>query len=393
MTEPDLILPPPLPTSSGTLSSSQSIASQGLASQGMAPQTNSNKLGVTSDREALVLFLRRAERRSQETLRRYTRELTRFTLFIRRERLKSYGECAVADIEVYVSFLHSPWTHWQRPGMDKSNPAKVLFPNAISPGKSTDQIITVLNSFFSYLLATGYISGNPVHGFDKSGEKHARGHGETRFFYEDEWQSVMTAIHHYPTHKPRHALEKARLEYVFSIAYGLGLRQSELTDHSCRDIRRDNSGELVLVIRGKGRRLRQLPVNDRVLQAIIKYRTLHNLEPFSHDDFPLAPCLRPVDNRGGFKRMSQRQVRKWFQQFMSHCAETQKADDSDLPARLITKSFHSLRHTALSHLARQMDIEDLALFAGHEAITTTQQYYTPERQRLRELTQNHGMST
>ncbi|WP_281645183.1 tyrosine-type recombinase/integrase [Parendozoicomonas sp. Alg238-R29] len=356
------------------------------------PSTNlHNKLGVDSDQDALALFLRRAARRSDETLRRYTRELVRFTAFIRQERLKSYTECTVADIEVYVSFLHTPWAHWQEPGMDKSNPEKVFFPNPITPGKSTDQIITVLNSFFSYLQATGYLSGNPVHGFDKSGEKVARGHGETRFFYEDEWAVIVEAIQQYPNHKPRHSLEKARLEYIFGVAYGLGLRQSEMANHTCNDIRQDRYGDLSLLIKGKGRRLRQLPVNDNIMQTIIKYRNFHNLDGFAKDGFPLAPCLRPIAEDGSFRAMSQRQIRKWFAQFMEHCAAKAKVHDQDLAQRLLTKSFHSLRHTTLSHLARKMDIEDLALFAGHEAITTTQQYYTPERQRLRELTEDHGL--
>ncbi|MCL6272115.1 tyrosine-type recombinase/integrase [Sansalvadorimonas sp. 2012CJ34-2] len=353
---------------------------------------DTNKLGVSNDQDALSLFLRRAARRSQETLRRYTRELVRFTVFLRRERLRGFSECTVADIEAYVMFLHSPWPHWQQPGMDKSNPEKVFFPNAIKPGKSTDQIVTVLNSFFSYLQATGYLTGNPVHGFDKSGEKHARGHGESRFFYADEWQVIIRAIEEYPETTRSERMEKARLKYIFSIAYGLGLRQSELTGHSCEDIRRDNMGELTLYISGKGRRLRQLPINDNALQAIIQYRTLHGAEPFERDAFPLAPCLYPVKKNGVFKSMSPRQVRKWFSGFMQYCADRVFDNDPELARRLLSKSFHSLRHTTLSHLARNMDIEDLALFAGHEAITTTQQYYTPEKERLRDLTKAHGLT-
>ena len=370
---------------------SQPASSLQQANRTHLTNTPHNKLGVETDHDALALFLRRAARRSEETLRRYTRELVRFTAFLNRECLKKYDECTVADIEIYVNFLHTPWPHWQQPGMDKANPSKVFFPFAVKPGKSTDQIITVLNSFFSYLQATGYLSGNPVHGFDKSGEKVARGHGETRFFYEDEWKIIVDAIAQYPTAKERQRLEKARLEYIFGVAYCLRLRQSEMTGHTCNDIRQDRYGDLVLTIKGKGRRLRQLPVNDKILQTIIQYRTIHNLDNFVRDGFPLAPCLRPVASDGTFRAMSPRQVRKWFTQFMEHCAEKAKVHDKDLAQRLLTKSFHSLRHTALSHLAQKMDIEDLALFAGHEAITTTQQYYTPERQRLRELTENHGL--
>ncbi len=353
---------------------------------------NSNKLGVSSDKDALALFLRRAARRSSETLRRYTRELVRFTVFLRRERFKSYKECTVADIEIYIDFLHNPWPHWQQPGISHAQPNKVFCPTAIRPGKRTDQIVTVLSSFFSYLQATGYLTGNPVYGFDKSGEKIARGHGESRFFYGDEWQVLVQTLNNYPCDKPRAALEKARLQYIIGITYGLGLRQSEVTGHTCADIRRDGSGQLMLTIRGKGRRLRQLPINDTVMQTIITYRNFHGLDDFQADGFPLAPCQRPVAKDGHFKAMAPRQVRKWFGQFLDYCAQQVDGDDPDLARRLRNKSFHSLRHTTLSHLARHMDIEDLALFAGHEAITTTQQYYTPERERLRELTKAHGLA-
>ena len=74
---------------------------------------------------------------------------------------------------------------------------------------------------------------------------------------------------------------------------------------------------------------------------------------------------------------------------MHFCA--QQTDDNYLAARLKTIPFHSLRHTALTHLAQQMDIEDLAIFAGHDSINTTSQYYHAEANRLRSLTENHGL--
>ena len=365
-------------------------ASAGALSETSTSQPG-NRLGTGSDADALALFLRRAERRSAETLRRYTRELVRFTAFCRKELLKNYDQITVADIEGYVTFLNAPWPYWQQPGIDRSRPDKVYFPNAIKPGKSTDQVITVLHSFFNYLHATGYIQGNPVHGFDKSGERHARGHGEVRYFYADEWDVVKTCLKHYPEDSKRQQDEKARLNFIFGLTYATAMRQGEIERLSCADILPGPDGELELHISGKGRRKRRLPVSDRTLDIIIRYRLHHQQEAFTRDGFPLAPTICPVKKDGRYGRMSARQIRKWFAGFMLYCADTVDKEDPELAQRLLEKSFHSLRHTALSHLARNMDIEDLAIFAGHEAITTTQQYYTPERSRLRELTREHGL--
>ncbi len=356
-----------------------------------------NRLGVDNDQDALALFLRRAGRRSHETLRRYTRELVRFTAFARKELNKGYRQITLADVEIYVDFLHKPWPAWKKPGINKELPEKVYFPNHTKQGKSTDQIITVLNSFFNYIHTTGYSSGNPFSAFDKSGEKHARGHGHLPFFFKDEWDIVLKCISHYPVNTEMLILEKARIHYIFSLTYGGALRESELTNHSCLDIRPDKDGQLTLYIRGKGRKLRQLPVTPDMHYAINLFREFHKAGNICADKFPLAPQLKPIkwlqDGSIEFKSMGARGIRKWFSQFMQYCSSTVEDNTDNLAERLLTKTFHSLRHTALSHLAQRMDIEDLAIFAGHESITTTQQYYTPEKERLRELTQHHKLHT
>ncbi len=355
-----------------------------------------NQLGVNNDKDALSLFLRRAQRRSSETLRRYTRELVRFTVFMHRALHKQYRQITLLDVEIYVQFIQNPSTEWMEPGISSDKPHLIYFPKAIKPGKSTDQLITVLSSFFNYLHTTGYNTGNPFSAFDKSGEKFARGHGDPHFFFIDEWTFLLAQIKHYPSHSKRLLFEKARLHYIFSITYGAGLRESELSNHTCHDIRPDSSGYLILHLTGKGRKLRQLPVTPDMLKAINQYRTLHQVGEFKPDSFPLAPTLYPVkqDAEGQtiFKSMKTRQIRHWFLKFMQHCShEAHRQDQPDLAERLLKKSFHSLRHTTLSHLAGELEMKDLSVFAGHESILTTQQYYTPEKDKLRNVVTNHRL--
>ncbi len=355
-----------------------------------------NQLGVDYDEAALLLFLKRAKRRSHETFRRYTRELIRFTIFISKALYKEYRNITLLDVEKYVHFIQNPWTEWQKPGINKDKPEKVYFPYAIKPGSSTDQVITVLSSFFHYLQITGYNYGNPFAAFDKSGEKFAKGHGSPRFFFQDEWTFLLSTLQNYPENSKRMRHEKARLLYIFSLAYGTGLRESELSNHTCQDIKLDQDNHFILHIKGKGRRIRQLPVTPDMMKAINIYRHFNQLNDISSDLFPLAPTLYPVkkapDHSIYFTSMKARQIRHWFLQFMQHCAKAAYLlNKPDLAERLLQKSFHSLRHTALSHLANKMKIEDLSIFAGHESIITTQQYYTPEKDKLKKLTQDHHL--
>ena len=167
----------------------------------------------------------------------------------------------------------------------------------------------------------------------------------------------------------------------------LALRESEITSHNCSDIHPDGEGGLYLSVLGKGRKRRHLPINQNLYEKINNYRRLHGLDDVRNDKFPLAPRLRK--QQGSITALSSRGLRFWWQSFMSYCAS--KSEDSLLAERLREIPFHSLRHTALTHLARNMDIEDLAIFAGHDSINTTSQYYHAEASRLRSLTAQHGL--
>ena len=149
----------------------------------------------------------------------------------------------------------------------------------------------------------------------------------------------------------------------------------------------DAEGHLFLSVLGKGRKRRQLPLNQNMQQVITEYKALFDRSVLQGDGFPLAPRVRRV--AGEVASLSARGLRFWWQSFMGYCAE--QSENPVFGARLKEIPFHSLRHTALTHLAQKMDIEDLAIFAGHDSINTTSQYYHAEAERLRTFTENHGL--
>ncbi len=343
-----------------------------------------NLLGAGSDNDALGIFLNKIGTRSVETLRRYERETTRLTAFLYLELGISYRDVKLNHLQSYLRFVQNLPEHWLVPGVLPGQPERVLFRSSVDPGKSTDQIIDVLSSFFSFLEKSNYVHKNPASLLVRSGEKVARGHSVVRFFYDSQWQFLLQCLANMPLITNEQRKEAHRTRYLFSIGYALALRESELTNHSCRDIYPDDDGGYFLDVLGKGRKRRRVPINQAVQQRIKNYRVLSGFDGFCGDDFPLAPKIR---SRGGaIKSLSTRGLRFWWSNFMDFC---QSRSDPEMGFNFQDLPFHTLRHTALTHLAHKMDIEDLAIFAGHDSINTTSQYYHAEASRLKMLSSEH----
>ena len=344
-----------------------------------------NLMGAENDSEALMLFLNKAGSRSDETRRRYEREIIRFTAYIYNELQINYQSVRLKHLQIYLNFIQNLPESWLQPGILHGQPRRVLFKGSIKPGKSTDQVIDVLSTFFTFLERNRYTAGNPAASLVRSGEKQARGNTTVRYFYDHEWKFVRQCLNTMPLETLKQRNEAARSRYILSLCYGLALRESEIALHTCADIHPDGDGSYYLSVLGKGRKRRRLPVNDSLQQQIIKYRQYHGIDGLFGDNFPLAPRTRRAG--GELASLTSRGLRFWWQFFMTYCAS--QTNDQLLVHRLADIPFHSIRHTALTHLARNMDIEDLAIFAGHDSINTTSQYYHAEAHRLKTKAANH----
>lgn len=346
-----------------------------------------NLMGAGNDSEALTLFLNKSGSRSVETRRRYERDIIRFTAFIYQELSIDYAAVRLKHLQIYLHFIQNLPPHWLQPGVLPGQPDKVLFKASIKPGKSTDQVIDVLSTFFGFLEKNRYTLGNPAASLVRSGEKMARGSKVVRYFHEPEWQHVRRCLSGMPCSTRKEVMEAIRSRFMIKLTYALALRESELTGQSCNDIHTDNDGGYFLSVLGKGRKRRNLPINPQLLESIQEYRQFYGFTGINGDGLPLAPRRRKSD--GNPASLTPRGLRFWWQGFMIYCAS--QTEDINLQYRLQEMPFHSLRHTALTHLAKRMDIEDLAIFAGHDSINTTSQYYHVEAHRLKALTKDHQL--
>ncbi|WP_330927183.1 site-specific integrase [Candidatus Sororendozoicomonas aggregata] len=345
----------------------------------------SNLMGAHDDNDALVLFLNKAGTRSSETRRRYERETVRFTFFIYQELGINYKGVRLKHLQSYLHFIQNLPESWLSPGILPGSPDKILFKAPIKIGKSTDQVIDVLSTFFTFLEKNRYTLGNPAASLVRSGEKQAKGATVIRYFHDNEWAHLKECLDNMPIKTKLEQKEAERTRIIVATTYALGLRESEITGHSFADIHKDGEGDLYLSVLGKGRKRRQLPISSALYNQLLAFKSVYFDE--KNSIFPLAPRLRK--SKGEITALSSRGLRFWWQAFMSHCAE--QTSDIFLAERIRAIPFHALRHTALTHLARKMDIEDLAIFAGHDSINTTSQYYHAETKRLRALTKDHGI--
>ena len=341
-------------------------------------------MGAANDGEAMTLFLNKAGARSAETLRRYDREITRLTAFLYLELNIGYQEVRLKHLQRYLDFIQAlPW-HWTKSGILPGQPERILFKGSVKSGKSTDQVIDVLSSFFSFLERNRYIHGNPATALVRSGEKVAKGNTVIRYFNDHDWQFIKDCLQKLPASTLGQRLNAERTRYIIALAYGLGLRESELTNHTCTDIYPDHEDGFYLSVLGKGKKRRQVPLNENLQKVVMNFRALNGLEGLTGDYFPLTPRHRKVD--GNYASLTPRGLRQWWRTLMTFCSQWAS---NDLQERLAMMPFHALRHTALTHLARKMDIEDLAIFAGHDSIHTTSQYYHAETSRLKRMSADH----
>ena len=150
----------------------------------------------------------------------------------------------------------------------------------------------------------------------------------------------------------------ARDRAILETLYSTGIRVSEVVGINRGDL--DDSAEAIL-IRGKGRRERMVPLGSHALAAIRHYVAMHNGELSAagltaEDDAPLF-----VNKHGG--RLSSRSVRRKVTKYLE-----QVGLDPEI-------SPHTIRHSFATHLLDNgADLRSVQELLGHQSLSSTQVY-------------------
>jgi site-specific recombinase XerD len=270
--------------------------------------------------------------------------------FISPQTKKAY----VKDLEFFFSFLASGAEYIEHPNQIDAHHFQFYRDDMIERGLASATInrrLVSIRSFMKWALASKIIDHNPLNVV-----KLPKVETETPTLAFDDHEVVsMIACPDILTKKGNsHRL-------VLVLLFSLGLRRSELVHIRCEDFYTER-GHYVLKIRGKGGKERHLPIADYVANEVKDY--LDRLKGFSIElsdkDFLIQSVAKyknevPMDGSTVFRIVNRYK------------------DILGINKRV---SPHSCRATAISHLldTQKTSIRDVAIFAGHSKITTTERY-------------------
>lgn len=156
---------------------------------------------------------------------------------------------------------------------------------------------------------------------------------------------------------------------VLSLAYGCGLRVSEMSQCNIEDVRlREN---ILIVPRGKGNKRRTVPMSAGVVKELADYFFNERV----HYNTTTQKAFM-VHSRGG--RMRKYTFNKILQRIIN------RTKNKEIQEKQI--SIHNLRHSIATHLLEQgVPLEQVRQFLGHSQLESTEIYTRVSRKQLENL--------
>lgn len=270
--------------------------------------------------------------------------------FLSRDTQTAY----IKDLKFFFDFLKSGNVHISHPKDIQGHHFQIYRDHLIEKGLSSATInrrLVCIRSFIKWAMAAKLMDHNPL---DTVKLPKVQTESPTVAF-DDSEVTLMINAPDTNTHKGRtHRL-------IMVLLFHLGLRRSELTGIKIQQFKEER-GHVILRVHGKGDKVRIIPINKHVFEEIQLY--LDSLKEQGIEleltDYLLQTEItkkneRPIDGSTIF-RVIERYAKKVG----------------------ITKSVspHSCRATVISHLldTQNLAIRDVATFAGHSNITTTERY-------------------
>ena len=335
-------------------------------------------IDAKNDAQAISSFLLEF-RDASLTLVSYSKEIERLLLWCIHIAKLNISSLRRDHLMAYQDFLKNPepknvWigTKVKRQLADGSaNPNWRPFGKALS-ATTINKVITILDSFFNYLVQTNYLTGNPL-AVDRRRKKRNKTKPQLidRYLEVDEIYSVLNALSNYAQNKIQETFQVVRARYIILLLFYTGLRIAEAANHCMGNfIQREENWFLRVV--GKGKKLREIPVPDDLLDALAEFRKSAGLpspEPKFREKTPLIPMQnlkQPISTR----RIDQ--ILKWA---FNLGAQQFDVEEPRRASKLRQASAHWLRHSYVTYLLDSgAPLKVVQENAGHSDVGTTMHY-------------------
>ena len=279
------------------------------------------------------------------------RDIVQFEQHLRSERglsshtLRNYG----MDIRQFARFLTNQASTPAHASVAWRNvePVEVRAFLASGHGRlspaTLSRKLSALRTFFKYLLREGRVERNPAQHVERM--KQPRMHPD--FLSVDDMFRLLDIP------SPDSALG-VRDRAILELIYGSGIRVGELESLDLSQLDLDNR---LLLVKGKGRKERVVPVGTAAAKALEAYL---RLRPKHYGETP-HPSALFLNYRGG--RLTSRSVERIVKRYC-------------LLAGLVRQvGPHALRHSFATHLlAGGADLRSIQELLGHASLSTTQRY-------------------
>lgn len=161
----------------------------------------------------------------------------------------------------------------------------------------------------------------------------------------------------------------ARDRAILETLYSTGIRVSELVGINRGDV--DEPGQ-ALIVMGKGKKERIVPLGSHALAAIRHYATILDRDRAAAGQGPDPAAPLFINKHGG--RLSTRSVRRKVSKYLTEAG----LDPTISP--------HTLRHSFATHLLDNgADLRSVQELLGHQSLSTTQVYTHLTAQRMRDV--------
>lgn len=277
--------------------------------------------------ELFLLMLDREKQASTHTLSAYRSDLSQFAVFMGRKLSPLFTR---KDVDRYLVLL-------TKKGLAASSRVR--------------KTVSV-RRFARYLVQTGVREDNP---FDEIRTVRLPRH-LPEYLSEEDVERLLLAP---DPSVPIGSRDSAMLELM----YASGLRVTELIQTRFQDVRREES---FLVVMGKGRKERIVPVGEVAMQAIERYLTegRGQLERGRQNEYLFLNRLgKPLSRQGVWKIIK------------GYCVRIGLSGNI---------SPHTLRHSFATHLVEHgADLRSVQMMLGHSDISTTEIYTAVTREKMR----------
>ncbi|XAH26134.1 tyrosine-type recombinase/integrase [Xylophilus sp. GW821-FHT01B05] len=340
------------------------------------------QLSARNDLEAVQAWLAEYAG-SPHTLRSYRKEVERLLVWATRGQGKALSSLAREDLLLYEAFLARPDADWIDPRLPRRGGGRRLFDGPLSP-RSVRHALGILSGLFGYLVAAGYLAGNPLALRRGRPAKSLRQAAAERYLEQPLWQFVLDFIEQLPCDTLRGQQRQERARWVFRLLHGAGLRAAEAAQAQAGDLVQ-RRGRWWLRVTGKGGVEGDVPVSDELMSAFASYRSFHRLPPLPApgERTPLIMSLAGASQRC----LTPTAIYLIVKDVLLPASQALQATDPAGAAKLRSASTHWIRHTAATHQADAgTDLRFIQKNLRHASLETTAIYLHVDEDRRHEAT-------